>query len=344
MPLGRMSAYASADLPGIGAPTRILAEDLRCEEVPRRPPSGDGAHWWVQVRKTDIATGQARKAVARAAGIAEDLVACAGSRDRRGTCLQWFSVPAEAFEGPGPLRNVGYQNKLRSVKVVADPKRVDEVGVTHLRWNLRLRGVGGSEAYQKAKPILDLLRREGIPNFVPPALFGREGELARWGRLLCQDQPLPGRLGRDVTPGRCLWAFQHWLFNRWVAERLRDGCFDRAVEGDVIATRSGETTVVTDADHASRRCASWEAVVQGPLFGEGCTPAAAEALAREASILADLGLTADAIARLRGGRRALRFQPLKTTLEIEGQDLNLQADLPCEAHLQVLIDELCKPS
>lgn len=338
-----MPSYSSAHIPGLGSALAVRSTDISCAEVLRRDPSGTGEHLWVLLRRTDLATSQVRKAVARAVAIDPELVSCAGSRDRRGTCEQWFSVPAAAVETPGALKNIGYQNKLRTVRVNADPKTVEVVGVENLRWRVRLRGVGGAVGYQRAKPILDHLRRTGCPNFVPRDLFGREGEWARWGRMLARGERLPGRVAAEVQPGRCLWAYQHACFNRWLAQRIDDGLLDQVVAGDRVVGARGAEELVDDVAHAQRRLDSWEANVLGPVPGEGLSPVAGIAADREAALFAALGLDAGVVARLRGTRRAMRFQPTRCQIDIHGQDLDLQVDLPVTAHLQVIIDELGKP-
>jgi tRNA pseudouridine13 synthase len=337
-----MPVYSSAHLPGIGGSSQTSATDIHCEEVPRREPAGDGAFWWVLLKRTDIATSQVRKAVARAANIAEDLVSCAGSRDRRGTCQQWFSVPVSSIDTPGVLKNIGYQGKIRTLRVIAHPKTVETVGVDLLRWRVRLKKVGGGAAYQKAKPILDHLRRYGCPNFVPRDLFGRNGEWARFGRLLARGERLPSR-ARDAQPGRCLWAFQHWAFNRWLARRIEDGLLADVVVGDRIRGASGQEEIVVDVERARKRVESWEASVLGPLFGADMSPVADVAAEREQALCEEVDLHPAGAARLRGGRRLMRYQPGHASVEIHGDDLVLQAELPCDAQIHVLLDEIFKP-
>jgi len=342
-----LASFSSAHLPGLGAALAVRTTDMHCAEVLRRDPAGTGEHLWVLIRRTDLATTQVRKAIARAVVVDPELVSCAGSRDRRGTCEQWFSVPVKAVETPGALKNVGYQNKVRSVRVTADPKPVEAVGVDTLRWRVRLRGVGGGNAYQAAKPILDHLRRVGCPNFVPRDLFGRNGEWARWGRLLARGERLPARVASEVQPGRCLWAYQHACFNRWLAQRIDDGLLATVVAGDRLLGGKGQeevlSDVITEVEHAQRRLDSWEANVLGPLPGDQLSPVAAVAAEREQALFTALGLDATALARLRGARRPMRFQPTRCMLDIQGQDLDLQVDLPTTAHVQVIIDELGKP-
>jgi hypothetical protein len=124
---------------------------------------------------------------------------------------------------------------------------------------------------------------------------------------------------------------------------MDDGLFAGAVAGDRILTGTGDEALVSDAAHASRRCESWEATVLGPLFGQGCQVVHDQAAQRELAMLSALALDPAHLHRLHGARRTLRFRPGHPILDIDGQDLTLTVELPCDAHVQVLLDELIKP-
>jgi tRNA(Glu) U13 pseudouridine synthase TruD len=81
----------------------------------------------------------------------------------------------------------------------------------------------------------------------------------------------------------------------------------------------------------------------GPLFGTGMPPAAGEAAAREAALLAEEGLDEAACARLEGGRRAARVQPGKVVVDCDGGDVVLSCDLALDTWLDTLLAELIRP-
>jgi tRNA(Glu) U13 pseudouridine synthase TruD len=84
-------------------------------------------------------------------------------------------------------------------------------------------------------------------------------------------------------------------------------------------------------------------VVLGPLFGAGMIPATGEAGERELATLLDAGLSLAQVQQLHGARRALRVQPAKAMVDLDGQDLVVQCELPEEAAITTLLDELIKP-
>ena len=105
-------------LPGVMA--RCRRADRSCEEVLAKQPANTGDYFWLKVQKIDLGTTQVRAAIARSVKIDPELVSCAGQRDRQGRCVQWFSVPAEPIDHPGPLRRAC--QTTRKMMMPAKPK------------------------------------------------------------------------------------------------------------------------------------------------------------------------------------------------------------------------------
>ena len=106
---------------------------------------------------------------------------------------------------------------------------------------------------------------------------------------------------------------------------------------------TGAEEVVSAVEHAQKRVTTWEAVVLGPLFGTGMSPVTGEAAERESATLLDAGLSPAQVQQLHGGRRALRVQPAKALIDFDGDDLVVNCELPEEAAITSLLDELIKP-
>jgi tRNA pseudouridine13 synthase len=336
-----MLPVTTAHLPGVIA--QCHPADRSASEILAHPPGRGGDHWWIRVAKTDMGTQQARAAIARSVGIAVDAVACAGNRDRAGRCLQWFSVPAALVDAPGPLRRAGAHGKMQVLEVTRSHLPMSAEAVQRLHWTLRLRQGAAQDGYRLLQARMDVLRQQGMANY--SAHGARDhAQLARWGRLLVLGRRLPAAVARRLQAGPCLRAFQDSVFNRAVAMRLSDGLLHRVLPGDRLRDRRGGEFLAEDPALAQRRVDSWEAVVLGPCFGTGMAPAAGEAAAREAALLAGLGLPAAGIARLHGYRRAVRVQPTQVHLDISGADLEVQCELPLDAGIAVLLAHLLAPA
>jgi tRNA(Glu) U13 pseudouridine synthase TruD len=74
------------------------------------------------------------------------------------------------------------------------------------------------------------------------------------------------------------------------------------------------------------------------------TPVTGEAAERESATLLDAGLSLAQVQQLHGGRRALRIQPAKALVDFDGDDLVVHCELPEEAAITTLLDELIKPA
>ncbi len=176
------------------------------------------------------------------------------------------------------------------------------------------------------------------------AVIGGDNE-ARWGRVLAQGRPLPPAVARQgLSPRRLLGACRGRLFNRLAALRHDQGLLEHVVEGDVIRTgcnarRQGEETVGEEGA-ADARIASGEAVITGPLYGEGLTPTSAAAAALEEAVLAEAGLRREGFTVLRGQRRALGYRPTQVHIDLDRRDLLITCRLPPEVHIASLVDEL----
>lgn len=335
----RMSAHLiTADL----QPLQGTVGERRGEEVLARQPAGTGTFVWVQVAKDGISTAQAADALARAAQADPACVGCAGLRDRGVRFVQWFSLPVEACGNAGALRRAGAHGRMQVLALSAGHQAVGPETVRAVHWRVRLVGAKAGDGFRRARILTDRLRTLGLPNRFHAARFGREGELARWGLLLLQGRRLPDRVRGGADAGRCLQAVQGWLFNRWLAGRTSLERLAGCVVGDLLRGNDGSEKLVEDVAHGRRRLECWEATVLGPCFGAGMAPCAGEAAAEEAQVLVQAGLEPDQVLRLRGGRRALRVQPQRLVMDVEGDDLILDCELPVEAYIDCLLEELIR--
>lgn len=336
--------HVTSDLPGTGGGCKVTPEDFRVDELPAYLPSGEGEHTYLLVEKRGLDTRDVTRAIARALSVREGELGVAGQKDRFALTTQWISVPrveperalAVAGEGFRVLEARRHGNKLRT---------------GHLRGNrfrLRIRG-GVPDAVERARAIAAALGARGLPNFYGPQRFGRAGDNAELGRLLLQgaDDPRLSRARRDPKLRRLLIsAFQSEIFNRVLARRLADGTWTTPLEGDVLEkSASGGLFVCADPAADAPRVAAFELSVTGPMPGPRVRPAPAGApAALEEAILAETGVTLEALGRSRdaeGARRALRIR-VEPAVEADPEGLLLSFDLPAGSYATVVLDEVIK--
>lgn len=332
---------ATGDLPGSGGTLRATPEDFRVDEVPAYVPSGAGPHLYVRIEKRGRTTRDAIRALAAALGVPEREAGYAGLKDRDAVTTQWLSFPVARDPAPSSLEGAG----LRVLEVSRHANKLRPGHVRANRFSLAVRGGDPGRAAAAAAALAE----RGLPNFFGPQRFGVEGRNAEVGRALLRGEGTPEvrRAARDRFLRRLsISAFQSHLFNRWLAERMRDGLLATALRGDVM--KKLDTGGLFDCEDPAAdgpRVARFEISPAGPMFGHKLRPAGHDALAREERVLAAEGMTLADFARgggeAEGTRRAAR---LRVEVRAEPLDDGYRAtfELPKGSYATVVMRELMK--
>jgi len=196
------------------------------------------------------------------------------------------------------------------------------------------------------------------------AAAGQYGEAANaWPKSFADCARLCRALERtDGDPQRAIFtldrsvlgfyvsAYQAWLFNRVLAERLAG--LDRILPGDIaFSHQTGLCALIADPSAEEARAARFEISPTGPIAGFAVPTPQDEAGRIERTILAEIGCDVNDLPRsgpLRcvGGRRSFRF-----SLEGVGTDsgadqvgayLELRFTLPPGSYATAVLREICK--
>lgn len=295
------------------------------------------------MEKRGRTTREVVRALASALSVPEREAGFAGLKDKQAVTTQWLSFPVARDPDPAALGGEGF-------RVLQASRHGNKLRTGHLQGN-RFRVVvrGGDPARARAAALA--LAARGFPNFYGPQRFGAEGDNAAVGRTLLTgrlDEPQVRRAARDRFLRRlCISAYQSLLFNRWLAERMADGLFARALAGDVMRRLpAGGFFTCQDPALDQPRLERFEISPAGPMFGHKMAPAAGEAAAREARLLQAEGIALPDFARRGGGeaegaRRAARL-PVAVELEPLPEGYAARFQLPPGAYATVLLGELVK--
>jgi tRNA pseudouridine13 synthase len=156
-------------------------------------------------------------------------------------------------------------------------------------------------------------------------------------------------LDRSVL-GFCVSAYQAWLFNRVLAERIAG--LDGLLPGDVVfAHRTGICSLLADPAAEQARAARFEISPTGPIVGFAMPAPQDEAGAIELAVLAETGCVIKDLPRVGplrcvGGRRPFRC-PLEDLSIESGADeagayLELRFTLPAGSYATAVLREICK--
>lgn len=331
----------TAELPGCGGSIKQQPEDFEVEELPAYEPVGQGDHLFLWIEKRGMGAQFFERQIARRLEIPPAEVGTAGLKDRHAVARQWVSVPASAEPKLPQLDGDG-------IRVLNVSRHTNKLRSGHLRGN-RFRvliRVADPATASAVEQILERIRQQGMPNFYGAQRFGRDGETSETGMKLLRGEQLPRRINPFLRK-LALSAAQSWLFNDYLSRRLHDGWMRKVLSGDVMAKwPAGGMFVAEDREREQQRFDARETVPAGPIFGRKTFPAAAEAAAREATVLSDAGLTVQNFAGfgklVMGTRRhnLIYIDDLAASWEPEG--LRLVFTLPAGSYATVLLREVMK--
>jgi tRNA pseudouridine13 synthase len=328
----------SADLPGIGGRIKVELADFQVEEVPAYQPSGQGEYLYLWIEKRGMGAEYFVRQVAQRLELPAGEVGTAGMKDRHAVTRQMVSVPVRVEPRLPQLEGNG-------IHVLSVGRHSNKLKPGHLhgnRFTILVREAV-PEAAERLPPLLERLRRDGLPNFYGPQRFGRDGETARLGLALLRGEA-PARRLSPFLRKLALSAAQSVLFNDYLARRMADGLFRQVLDGDVMAKWPfGGLFVVQDVPHEQARFDAHETVPAGPIFGKKTFAAADAAAMREAVVLDDAGI-GEALRSwgklLQGTRRhnLVYIEDLSAAAETDG--IRLHFTLPAGSYATVLLREL----
>lgn len=339
----------SLDLPNahgdavLRARLRASPEDFVVDELPGFEPSGQGEHLLLTVRKRGMNTAHAARCIAQWAGVGEMAIGYAGLKDRHAVTTQRFTVHLPKRNAPA-IETLAVDDPCGERLEVLDhawhAKKLPRGALAGNRFVLVLRDVDGERGLIEAR--LRAIATRGVPNYFGEQRFGRGG-----GNVAAALAMFAGRRVRREQRGVLLSAARSELFNRVLAMRIRDACWDSALDGEVWmldGTRSVFGPQPLD-DALAARLDAFDIHPTGPLWGEGplrtqSTAAKLEldALAADDAWALRTGLEQ---AGLRQERRALRLRPQSLQWRWRDDDsLELSFALPPGTYATAVLAEL----
>jgi tRNA pseudouridine13 synthase len=319
------------------ATMRAVPEDFIVREWLGFEPDGDGEHVLLRVRKRDANTMWVAKQLAKLAKIHPRDVGFAGLKDRDAVADQAFTVPARSAIG---VDWAGVRGEGFAVLTATRHRRKLKRGA--LRGNefeIALRSFSGPLGALEQR--LQMITAAGVPNYFGPQRFGRAGHNVEVARAWFSGGAAP----RDRTQRSfALSAARALIFNAALAERVRDGTWNRMHDGDVAnLDGSGSTFVVETVDEVLRdRCTQLDIHPTGPMWGAGPLPVSGEIATLEQRVVDGHPELARGLegAGLEAERRALRVRVDRLECTISGSDVFLRFRLARGAFATAVLHEL----
>jgi tRNA pseudouridine13 synthase len=286
------------------AQLRAEPEDFVVHEWLGWEADGAGDHLLLKVRKRGANTLWVAKQLARLANIDPRDVGFAGLKDRDAVAEQAFTVPARSAIGDAWAGVTG-----EGFEVVAAARHRRKLKRGALKGNdftIVLRAFEGDPLVLEQR--LRAVAAAGVPNYFGPQRFGRDANNLRAALAWFSGGATPQDRWQR---GFALSAARAAIFNAVVAQRVRDGTWNRLLPGEIVNLDGSGSVFVADAVDAAleERCARLDIHPTGPMWsGPASASGAAAALETEVGTRHDILARGLSQARLEPERRALRIR------------------------------------
>ncbi len=308
-------AYGEPQARGV---IRQNPEDFQVRERLGFAADGSGEHVLLHVRKKGLTTFQLIRALSQRTGVKERDIGFCGMKDRHAVTEQVLSLllreenepPWQALDIPGAT--------ILDVRRHGRKLRRGAHRGNHFR--LVIRQLGGD--LQDLTARLEFMKQRGAPNYFGEQRFG-------WDNLEKARQMFAGNNGpvKRRQRGLYLSAARSWLFNRIVAQRVAQSCWDQYMDGDVLQhDGKGSFFVPQSPQQEKQRLLAAEVHPTGALYGKGESPLGGEAAALEQSVLEQEQDLCDGLiaAGLKHERRALRLFPRQLQWKLDQSAATLE--------------------
>ena len=279
---------------------RAQSDDFIVEEDLGFAPAGTGQHVLLKVRKRDANTQWVARELAKVCGCRPMDVGYAGLKDRRSVAVQWFTVPksAQSLDAWRGVRT----SEFEVMEAHAHTRKLPRGALAGNSFSIRVRDVTAS-GDQLAERVA-LIGQRGVPNYFGPQRFGREG--SNLMRITAGLRTL-----RSPERGFVLSAARSLIFNSVLAERVRDGSWERLEAGDIanLDARGSVFAVDQTDDALLARCQRLDIHPTGPMWGRGLPTSQGRVSELESRVAAQLSPASELVqeAGMDQERRSLRL-------------------------------------
>ncbi len=324
--------------PVVAAAIRSVPEDFQVDEEPGFTPDGEGQHVLLRIRKRNANTQWLARQLARFAEVPARDVGFAGLKDRCAVTTQWFSIDLAGKAEPD--WSAFDSQDIQVIEVVRHGRKLRRGALRGNHFVLVLRQIEGNR--EKLEHRLHQIRHNGVPNYFGEQRFGQNSS-----NLDQADGMFRGKIRvRDRHKrGLYLSAARSLLFNRVLAERVRNGTWQRILPGEVVMLAGSRSFFTVDSlsEQIEQRFASGDILPTAPLWGRGRSAAQNQALALETAALLEFQSWCEGLesAGLKQERRPLQLQPGDLAWEWTGEEtLRLDFFLPAGSYATVVLREL----
>lgn len=337
--------YITPNLEGIGGRIKAHPEDFQVEEIAQYQPTGKGSHLYVNITKKNKTTRQVQKKIAEIFNLRPRKIGAAGLKDKNALTTQTFSILFEK-------NDISAEDAVKRIKGKIDVEvnwakfHTKKFRAGHLLGNKFTITISDirmprRKAFERVKLIAEQIHLRGIPNYYGKQRLGRRGKNVYQGWAILNGE----KRFKDRWLSKLLVAsYQSYLCNRYIAERVRRGLFDKLLQGDIVKDHeTGDIFWVKDLAVDQPRFDSKEISFTAPIFGYKMSNPIEESARLETEIFDESGMSMKTFERMRitGARRFGRITP---EIEIAESQRGIQLDFMLHkgAYATTLLREFMK--
>ena len=327
------TAHGAAPISGI---LRATPEDFQVIEIPAFTPSGDGEHRILHVRKTMLNTAHVAKLLAKHAGLPLSSVSWAGMKDRNAVTEQWFSV--HVANKPEPDWSTLNNDNLKILEVFRHQRKLKTGVLKGNQFYLRVTGVKGD--LDALKDRYETILNQGVPNYFGEQRFGfRGGNIQKALAMFRNPKKRLKRHDRSIN----LSAARSLLFNAVLDHRVRQQNWNKILPGEICMLNGSHSIFSADNETGlQQRLDEFDIHPTGPMWGEGKLTTSGICHDLETAIVQEHEEIATGLAnaRLKQQRRSLRLEPRFFQMQVSGDTVSFNFELPPGSYATSVMHEL----
>ncbi|WP_168204134.1 tRNA pseudouridine(13) synthase TruD [Aliikangiella coralliicola] len=297
--------------------------DFRVTETLSFEPSGEGEHLFLFIEKTGCNTDWVAKELQRHFNLRSQDIGYAGKKDRYSVSRQWFSLHLPGKEVS--LDTVDNEH-YRVIKAVRHNKKLRKGVIKHNHFQLKISQLSAGID----ENILAKISVEGVPNYFGYQRFGRHGDnLVKAVKLLEKQIKVKSRNKK----GLYLSAMRSFFFNQLLAQRVADGNWNYALNGDCLSLDGSQSYFNCEEvdSKLQERLKNGDVHISGLMPGKGRSETTYEARDYEQALINAYPEWFDGVAEagVSSSRRPLRVIPINLQYAIEtNQVMRIEFALP----------------
>ncbi len=327
--------YAYGGPSGTGQ-LKLSADDFQVEEQLSFEPEGSGEHVFLKIEKRGENTEFVVRHLARFAGVRQRDIGYAGLKDRHARTIQWFSIwlPGQADMQWQRLET----ESIRVLQAVRHIRKLKHGAIKANHFSIAIKNWQGDISLftQQLKQI----KLNGFPNYFAEQRFGHNGQNINKALAVFQ-----GKRVKRQQRSLYLSAVRSWLFNQILAERIRLGCWNRLMKGDLCQLNATHSVFLLEDvdDLLEQRCQQGDIHPTAVLYGAGKMAENTDAGALEQAVLARYPELTEGLqqAGLKAERRTMRVLPTGLhASQLNTDEWLLDFSLPSGSYATALLREL----